>query len=58
MDNEEEIGKKLVVRCLAGIVLNVQLHRGGFVNKLLIDMNEHEYQEYIKFLETHINSLT
>ena len=39
-----------IIKCLAGILLNHDLYINGMINKLLIDMSEEEYKQYLKFL--------
>lgn len=42
-----------LVKCLAGIILNNELFSNGFINKLLMHMNESDYEQYNEFIIKH-----
>ena len=39
-------------KCMSLIVLNQYLFTNGLYDKLLMEMNEQDYQKYLVFLET------
>lgn len=46
----------LVTKSLYEIFINIDLYQNGLTNKLIIDMNEEDYEEFKNFLNV-VNSM-
>jgi hypothetical protein len=49
LDTQEEVA---LLKCMSCIVLNRYLFINGLYDKLLIEMDEQDYDNYLIFLET------